>query len=120
MESEGHDRTTITWPGNQLDLISRLSKLGKPLIVVQFGGGQVDDTQLLKNDNVNSLMWAGYPGQDGGYAVIDTLAGKVAPAGRLTTTQYPANYINEVYGYHQSHLGDDLTDCFSAAFSIPT
>ncbi|KAK5163127.1 uncharacterized protein LTR77_010911 [Saxophila tyrrhenica] len=96
IEAEGMDRTSIDWPGNQLDLVSRLSNLGKPLVVVQFGGGQIDDSQLLKNKNVNSLVWAGYPGQDGGHALIDTLVGKKAPAGRLTTTQYPADYIDEV------------------------
>ncbi|KAK3670638.1 hypothetical protein LTR78_009473 [Recurvomyces mirabilis] len=96
IESEGHDRSTISWPGNQLDLVQQLSALGKPLVVVQFGGGQVDDSALLNNTKVNSLVWGGYPGQDGGYALIDVLVAKVPIAGRLTTTQYPANYINEV------------------------
>ncbi|KAK4890323.1 hypothetical protein LTR27_010966 [Elasticomyces elasticus] len=96
IESEGHDRTTIEWPGNQLDLIDQLSQLGKPLVVVQFGGGQVDDTALLANDNVSAVVWGGYPGQDGGNAVVDVLVGKQSIAGRLTTTQYPASYIEEV------------------------
>ncbi|KAK5704338.1 hypothetical protein LTR97_003356 [Elasticomyces elasticus] len=96
IESEGHDRTTIEWPGNQLDLIDQLSQIGKPLVVVQFGGGQVDDTALLANDNVSAIVWGGYPGQDGGNALVDVLVGKQAIAGRLTTTQYPASYIEEV------------------------
>ena len=96
VESEGHDRTSIEWPGNQLDLIDQLSQLGKPLVVVQFGGGQVDDTALLGNPNVSSIVWAGYPGQDGGYALIDVLVGKQPVAGRLTTTQYQADYINDI------------------------
>ncbi|KAK4502317.1 hypothetical protein PRZ48_005742 [Zasmidium cellare] len=96
VEAEGNDRETITWPSNQLDLIQQLSQLGKPLAVVQFGGGQVDDTELLHNKNVTSILWAGYPGQDGGYAVLDILTGKKAPAGRLTTTQYPSDYVNQV------------------------
>lgn len=50
----------------------------------------------MNNKNVGSIVWGGYPGQDGGYALIDILVGKQAPAGRLTTTQYPADYINEV------------------------
>lgn len=62
IESEGHDRTTIEWPGNQLDLIQELAKLGKKLIVIQFGGGQVDDSALLNNNGVNGLLWVGYPG----------------------------------------------------------
>jgi len=96
IESEGNDRKSIAWPGNQLDLVSQLSKLGKPLIVVQFGGGQVDDTPLLNNTGVSSIVWGGYPGQDGGYALIDVLVAKKPIAGRLTTTQYPADYINQI------------------------
>jgi len=53
VEREGMDRNDITWPGNQLDLISQLSGLGKPLVVMQFGGGQVDGTALKNNAKVN-------------------------------------------------------------------
>jgi len=92
VEAEGQDRANVTWPGNQLDLISQLSNLGKPLVVLQMGGGQVDSSSLKCNQNVNSLVWGGYPGQSGGQAIMDILTGKRAPAGRLVTTQYPADY----------------------------
>ncbi|KAM0451191.1 hypothetical protein ACHAPV_010107 [Trichoderma viride] len=94
VENEGFDRGSIVWPGNQLDLISQLANLGKPLVIVQFGGGQIDDSSLLSNSNVRSILWAGYPGQDGGNAVFDVLTGANPPAGRLPITQYPASYIN--------------------------
>ncbi|KAF9890606.1 hypothetical protein FE257_005737 [Aspergillus nanangensis] len=96
VEAEGHDREHIGWPGNQLDLIKQLSQVGKPLVVVQFGGGQVDDSALLSNDGVNGLLWAGYPGQAGGAAVFDILTGKISPSGRLPITQYPAEYVDQV------------------------
>lgn len=92
IEAEGMDRENITWPGNQLDLIKQLSNAGKPLVVLQMGGGQVDSSSLKSNKNVNSLIWGGYPGQSGGQALLDIITGKRAPAGRLTTTQYPAEY----------------------------
>ncbi|KAJ5167528.1 exo-1-4-beta-xylosidase xlnD [Penicillium canariense] len=92
IEAEGMDRQNITWPGNQLQLITELSGLGKPLIVLQMGGGQVDSSSLKTNKNVNALIWGGYPGQSGGQALFDIITGKRAPAGRLTTTQYPAKY----------------------------
>lgn len=53
VEREGTDRTTIVWPGNQLDLISALEGSGKPLVVVQFGGGQVDDSALKGSPKVS-------------------------------------------------------------------
>ena len=93
VEAEGMDRMNITWPGNQLDLISQLSSLGKPVVVLQMGGGQVDSSSLKNNSNINSLVWGGYPGQSGGQAILDILTGARAPAGRLITTQYPADYV---------------------------
>ncbi|KAJ5379806.1 glycoside hydrolase superfamily, partial [Penicillium cataractarum] len=96
MESETLDRTSLTWPQNQLDLITSLSKLSKPMIVVQFGGGQVDDSFLLKNKGIQALIWAGYPSQSGGSALLDVLLGKRSLAGRLPVTQYPASYADQV------------------------
>lgn len=96
IEAEAQDRNSIAWPGNQLQLIDELSQAGKPLVVLQFGGGQVDDSTLLTNKNVNALLWCGYPSQAGGQAVFDILTGQSAPAGRLPVTQYPANYTNEI------------------------
>ncbi|PYI31690.1 beta-xylosidase [Aspergillus indologenus CBS 114.80] len=92
LEAEELDRENITWPGNQLELIHRLGELGKPLVVLQMGGGQVDSSSLKASEKVGALLWGGYPGQAGGQALWDILTGQRAPAGRLTTTQYPAEY----------------------------
>ncbi|KAF5386307.1 hypothetical protein D9757_008583 [Collybiopsis confluens] len=96
IENEALDRTSIAWPGSQLELIGRLAEVGKPLIVLQMGGGQVDNTQLKANASINGLLWAGYPSQSGGTAIVDILTGKQAPAGRLPVTQYAADYVNQV------------------------
>ncbi|KAJ7045029.1 glycoside hydrolase family 3 protein [Mycena alexandri] len=96
VEAEGLDRSSITWPGVQLNLIQQLAAVGKPLVVVQFGGGQVDNTALKANAGVGAILWAGYPGQSGGTALFDIIRGKVAPAGRLPLTQYPATYTSHV------------------------
>ncbi|KAJ5820055.1 glycoside hydrolase superfamily [Penicillium riverlandense] len=96
MEAETLDRTSLTWPQNQLDLIAILSKLRKPMVVVQFGGGQLDDSVLLQNEGIQALVWAGYPSQSGGTALLDVLVGKRSIAGRLPVTQYPASYADQV------------------------
>nr|C0STH4.1 RecName: Full=Probable exo-1,4-beta-xylosidase xlnD; AltName: Full=1,4-beta-D-xylan xylohydrolase xlnD; AltName: Full=Beta-xylosidase A; AltName: Full=Beta-xylosidase xlnD; AltName: Full=Xylobiase xlnD; Flags: Precursor [Aspergillus aculeatus]BAH30675.1 beta-xylosidase [Aspergillus aculeatus] len=95
IEAEAQDRSSIAWPGNQLELISQLAAQksdDQPLVVYQMGGGQVDSSSLKFNAKVNALLWGGYPGQSGGLALRDILTGARAPAGRLTTTQYPAAY----------------------------
>ncbi|KAJ5483095.1 exo-1-4-beta-xylosidase bxlB [Penicillium diatomitis] len=96
LENEGLDRKNLTWPQNQLDLMTKLSQTKKPMIVVQFGGGQVDDSALLQNAGVNAVVWAGYPSQSGATALVDILQGKVSIAGRLPVTQYAASYADEV------------------------
>jgi len=98
LEAEDLDRSNMTWPAVQLSFLSELKKIGKPTVVVQFGGGQVDDTALLSggDSEVSALLWAGYPGQEGGTAILDIISGKTAPAGRLPVTQYPASYADAV------------------------
>jgi beta-D-xylosidase 4 len=89
--AEGADRTSLEWPGAQLALINKLAGLGKPLVIVQEGD-QLDNTPLLTNKGVSSIVWASWPGQDGGTAVIQIISGTKSPAGRLPVTQYPSNY----------------------------
>ncbi|KAI0191936.1 glycoside hydrolase superfamily [Astrocystis sublimbata] len=97
IESEGRDREQITWTGAQLSLIQQLATAtgDKPFVVVQMGT-MVDSSALVSEKNVNALLWAGYPGQDGGNAVVSVLTGATAPAGRLPVTQYPSDYVNQV------------------------
>lgn len=56
VELEEMDRDQITWPGIQLQLVGELGTLGKPLVVVQMGGGQIDDTELKANSSVRSHL----------------------------------------------------------------
>ena len=96
VEEEGHDRNYISWTGAQLDVIESLGQTGKPVIVVQMGGGQIDSSPISNNPNISALLWGGYPGQDGGTAIFNIIQGLTAPAGRLPTTQYPANYVAQI------------------------
>ena len=94
VEKESQDRSSITWPAGQLSMIQRLAAVGKPVVVIKLGT-HVDDTPLLSLPNVKSILWAGYPGQDGGTAVMNIITGLTSPAGRLPITMYPSSYTSQ-------------------------
>ena len=91
--AEGKDRTSIAWPSDQLAAIDKLAALNKPLIIVQMGD-QVDNSPLLRNTRVGAILWASWPGQEGGSGLMQLITGKKSPAGRLPVTQYPSNYTS--------------------------
>lgn len=108
IEYEGHDRPTIDLPGQQLSLLSQLSQVAKsPIVTVMIGAGSLDLSQLKADNNIGSIVWAGYPGQSGGQAVIDVLMGVFSPSGRLVSTHYPADYVNQVPMTDQSMRASD-------------
>jgi beta-D-xylosidase 4 len=97
VEDEAHDRWYIGLPGLQNELVVALAAAAKrPITAVIFGGGQADLSVLKASDTVGAILWVGYPGQSGGEAIVRVLLGDFSPAGRLTTTMYPAKYTELV------------------------
>ena len=85
----GGDRTSINLPATQEDLLKALAATGKPLIVVLQNGSAlaVDWAQ----QHANAILEAWYPGEEGGTAIAETLAGDNNPAGRLPLTFYASD-----------------------------
>jgi len=82
----GGDRTSIDLPGAQEDLLKALAATGKPLIVVLQNGSAL--AVNWAQQNANAILEAWYPGEEGGTAIAETLAGDINPAGRLPLTFY--------------------------------
>jgi beta-glucosidase-like glycosyl hydrolase len=99
--SEGHDRTTLSLPGNQEQLIEEVKEAAKgPVIVVLMSGGPYDISYAKAN--VQGVLWVGYPGQSGGQALAEVLFGDYNPGGRLPFTFYPADYVNQISFFDMS------------------
>ena len=107
VETEGHDRNTIDLPGQQLPLIRRLAQVGKPMIVVLYGGGSVDIRELRDSNSINAIIYHAYPSQSGGDALVEAIFGAWSPAGRLVATWYPASYVDQVELTDQSMRPSD-------------
>ncbi|HXY39986.1 MAG TPA: glycoside hydrolase family 3 C-terminal domain-containing protein, partial [Vicinamibacteria bacterium] len=83
---KGGDRTDIRLPKVQRELLQALSAAGKPLVLVLTSGSAValPEEQRL----AGAVLAAWYPGEEGGTAIAETLAGDNNPAGRLPVTFY--------------------------------
>ena len=83
---EGGDRTHLNLPQIQQDLVKAIKATGKPVVLVLMNGSAV--AVNWENENLDAILIAGYPGQEGGNAVTDVLFGDYNPAGRLPVTYY--------------------------------
>ena len=83
---EGGDRTHLKLPETQRELMKAVVATGKPVILVLLNGSALAINWA--NDNIDAIISAGYPGQEGGNAVADVLFGDYNPAGRLPVTYY--------------------------------
>jgi beta-glucosidase len=82
----GGDRASIDLPAAQEDLLKALAATGKPLVVVLQNGSALAVNWAQRN--ANAILEAWYPGEEGGTAIAETLAGDNNPAGRLPLTFY--------------------------------
>ncbi len=83
---DGGDRTSIRLPQVQRQLLRALASTGKPLVVVLMSGSGVAVNWAERH--ANAILEAWYPGEAGGEAIAETLAGQNNPAGRLPVTFY--------------------------------
>lgn len=83
------DRTNIDLPEVQANLLKALKKLNKPIVFVLCSGS----TMALpwQDKNLDAILAAWYPGQEGGTAVADVIFGDYNPAGRLPLTFYASS-----------------------------
>jgi beta-glucosidase len=82
----GGDRTDISLPRPQEELLKQIHALGKPTVLVLLNGSALAVNWAA--DNIPAIVEAWYPGQAGGDAIADVLFGDYNPAGRLPVTFY--------------------------------
>ena len=82
----GGDRTAIDLPKDEQALLEAVKAAGKPMVVVLMNGSALGVNWA--DQNANAILEAWYPGEEGGTAIAETLAGVNNPAGRLPVTFY--------------------------------
>lgn len=81
----GGDKTRLSIPEVQEQLLDAVGATGKPLVLVLMNGSAITSRWAKKAAGV---LEAWYPGEEGGTAIAETLVGQNNPAGRLPVTFY--------------------------------
>ena len=82
----GGDRTDLSLPATQEQLLQRVVATGTPVVLVLLNGSALAINWAA--EHVPAIVEAWYPGQAAGTAIADVLFGAYNPAGRLPVTFY--------------------------------
>jgi beta-glucosidase len=102
LSGEAHSRADIGLPGDQVELVCRLSGTGKPLIAVIMAGRPLTLAGII--DKVDAMLFAWHPGTMGGPAIADLLFGVESPSGKLPAT-FPRMVGQVPIYYSQKNTG---------------
>lgn len=101
------DKSDLSLPGKQQELLEAVIKTGTPVIVVLGTGSALTFNGLEEKCDAILNVW--YPGSHGGRAVSDIIFGKYSPSGKLPITFYKGienlpdfedySMINRTYRY---------------------
>lgn len=98
---ENVGRSTIDFMGNQLELIQRLYKINKNVVVVMINGRPLSEPWV--KDNIPAIIEAWEPGAFAGQAIAEIVKGDVNPSGKLTITfPYHVGQVPMVYNQKPS------------------
>ena len=118
LTGEGQCRGEINLPGAQSELISELSKTGKPLIIVVMAGRPLAIGNEL--EDANALLYAWHGGTMAGPAIADLLFGNESPSGKLPVTFVKGSGQIPFY-YYRNNTGRPATPgSWTPIDSIPT
>lgn len=83
----GGDKKNLNLPASHIAYMKALRKAhSKPIIAVITAGSAVDVSAI--EPYADAIIYAWYPGEQGGNALADILFGKVSPSGHLPLTFY--------------------------------
>lgn len=78
------DREDINLPPSQIEFLRKIRENAKKLVVIITGGSAIACPEVY--DMADALIFAWYPGEQGGLAVGNTIFGKSVPSGKLPVT----------------------------------
>jgi beta-glucosidase len=107
MSGEAKSRTDISLPGQQEKLFAALKATGKPIVAILLAGRPLIFNAIA--DQADAVVYAWFPGSEGGNAVANVLFGDYNPSGKLPIT-FPRSIGQIPLAYTQYNTGRPVTD----------
>jgi beta-glucosidase len=114
---ENKSRSSLDFPGRQLELLKSIYATGKPVVLILINGRPL--TINWADKFVPAIVEAWYPGSLGGKAIADVLSGDYNPGGKLTVTfpksvgqipfNFPAKPNSQIDGGKRPGLNGNMT-----------
>ena len=129
--SVAREGTSVTLPGDtpslelmgmQNELAERIAALGKPTCALIITGTANNVARVAKA--VPAVMQCWYPGQEGGYAMVDAVFGVYNPSGKLTISiPRGGDHVPAYYAYKRSSrrgytLEQDITPLYPFGYGL--
>ncbi|QEM09806.1 glycoside hydrolase family 3 protein [Mucilaginibacter rubeus] len=88
LSESGGDKKTLSLPASEIAFMKELRKSvkNKPLVAVITAGSDIDVSAI--EPYADAIIFAWYPGEQGGNALADIIFGEVSPSGHLPLTFY--------------------------------
>jgi beta-glucosidase len=112
VETEATDRSDLTLPFGQDELIRAVTSANPNTVIVIISGAPVD-LQLAESSS-SALLWSGFNGSEGGNALADIILGNVNPSGKLPFTfpaklnDSPAHALNAFPGKSEENYAEGI------------
>lgn len=117
LSESGGDKKNLSLPASEIAFIKALRKgvKTKPIIAVITAGSDVDVAAI--EPYVDAIIFAWYPGEQGGNALADLVFGDVSPSGHLPVTFYKD--ISNVPDYQNYNMKDRTYRYYSGPVQYP-
>ena len=116
LAENGGDKKNLSLPASEIAFMKALRKsVKKPIVVVITAGSDVDVSAIA--DYADAIIFAWYPGEQGGNALADIVFGKVNPSGRLPVTFY--NSVNDLPPYESYSMNNRTYRYFKGQVQYP-
>ena len=117
LSKSGGDKKDLSLPRSEIKFMQALrqSVRNKPIIAVITAGSDIDVSAI--EPYADAIVFAWYPGEQGGNAFADLLFGKISPSGHLPITFYRS--INDVPDYQDYSMKNRTYRYFSSSVQYP-